>query len=68
MTVKILGTKQASASSEVSGQYFINDRGVRYVLNIDGTYEYNLVKKAGKWKIGEFSFKLKKQSLKQIGV
>jgi hypothetical protein len=68
MTVKMLGSKQASASSEVKGQYFINDRGVRYVLNVDGTYEYNLVKKAGRWKIGELKFKLKNQTLTQIGL
>lgn len=68
MKVKVIGSKNASASSEVSGQYFINDSGVRYVLNVDGTYEYSLVKKAGKWKIGELTFKLKNQSLKQIGM
>jgi hypothetical protein len=68
VSVSLLGNKQASASSEVKGQYFINDRGVRYVLSVDGTYEYSLVKKAGRWKIGELTFKLKNQSLKQLGL
>ncbi len=68
MRVKMLGAKEASASSVVKGQYFINDRGVRYVLNVDGTYEYSLVKKAGKWKIGTLKFILKRQELKEIGL
>lgn len=68
MRVKMLGSKEASASSVVKGQYFINDRGIRYVLNVDGTYEYSLVKKAGKWKIGSFKFILKNQNLKEIGL
>jgi len=68
MKVKMLGSKEASASSEVKGQYFISDRGIRYVLNVDGTYEYSLVKKSGKWKIGSFKFILKNQNLKEIGL
>jgi hypothetical protein len=67
MSVMFLGNKQATVESEVKGQYFINDKGVRYVLNVDGTYEYNLVKKSGRWKIGELKFNLKKQELKEIG-
>jgi hypothetical protein len=67
MSVSILGNKQATVESEVKGQYFINDKGVRYVLNVDGTYEYNLVKKSGRWKIGELKFNLLKQELKEIG-
>lgn len=68
MKVKMLGSKHASASSDVKGQYFINDRGLRYVLNVDGTYVYDMVKKSGRWKIGELSFRLKNQTLHQIGI
>lgn len=67
LRVYVKGSKEASATSEVKGQYFINDRGTRYVLNIDGTYEYSLVKKSGKWKIGNLKFNLKKQELKPLG-
>lgn len=68
MQVSILGSREARVDSAVKGQYFINDRGVRYVLDVDGTYEYSLVKKSGKWKIGSLRFILKKQNLKQIGL
>ena len=68
MTIRIKGSKEAEADSPIMGQYFLNDRGQRYVLTIDGTYHYRLVKKSGKWKIGEVEFKLKNQSLKQIGL
>lgn len=68
MRVRVLGSKEAKVASDVHGQYFINDRGVRYVLNVDGTYEYSLVKKSGRWKIGELKFVLKRQNLKQIGL
>lgn len=67
LKVKLNGKRQASATSQVIGQYFINDRGTRYVLNVDGTYEYELVKKSGKWKIGNLRFILRRQELKQIG-
>lgn len=68
MRIRLVGTKEASVASEVKGQYFINDRGVRYVLNVDGTYEYNLVKKSGRWKIGGLKFVLRNQELKEIGL
>ena len=68
MSIKLNGNKEATAISPIMGQYFLNDRGQRYVLTVDGTYNYQLVKKSGKWKIGKVEFKLKNQSLKQIGV
>jgi hypothetical protein len=68
MRVKVTSSKAATAESSVMGQYFINDRGTRYVLNVDGTYSYDLVKKGGKWRIGKISFKLREQHLKPIGM
>jgi hypothetical protein len=65
--VSLKNAKEASAVSPILGQYFITDRGERYVLSIEGTYNYDLVKRAGKWKIGSLSFKLKNQSLRPIG-
>lgn len=65
--VSLKSAKEATAIAPVMGQYFITDRGERYVLTVDGTYYYNFVKRAGKWKIGELKFTLKNQSLKPIG-
>jgi hypothetical protein len=68
MRIRVIGSKEANVASEVKGQYFINDRGVRYVLNVDGTYEYSLVKKSGRWKIGGLKFVMRNQELKEIGL
>jgi hypothetical protein len=68
ITVRLKNPKEAHASSPVMGQYFLNDRGQRYVLTVAGTYSYELYKRSGKWKIGSVRFKLKDQSLKQIGL
>jgi len=68
MTVQLSNSKEASATGPVMGQYFLSDKGQRYVLTVDGTYHYQLVKKSGKWKIGQLTFKLKSQSLKLIGL
>ena len=68
MTIKQKSSKEAEVVSPVMGQYFVNDRGQRYVLNIEGTYTYELVKKSGRWKIGKLSFSLRRQELKPIGL
>lgn len=68
MTVKLINSKQATAVTPVMGQYFLSDKGQRYVLNVEGTYTYEMVKKSGKWKIGKLSFSLGKQELKPIGL
>lgn len=68
MSVKLINNKEATATSPVMGQYFLNDKGQRYVLTINGTYSYELVKKSGRWKIGQLTFKLGNQSLKPIGL
>lgn len=67
LNVKLQNNKEATVVSPVMGQYFLNDHGQRYVLTVDGTYRYQLVKRSGKWKIDELTFKLKNQSLKTIG-
>lgn len=68
MTIKQKNSKEAEVISPVMGQYFVNDRGNRYVLNVEGTYTYEMIKKSGKWKIGSFKFMLRKQELKAIGL
>jgi hypothetical protein len=68
MTVRITGGKQAKVVSPMMGQYFVNDHGQRYVLNVEGTYHYDLVKKSGRWKIGSLKYILARQELKPIGL
>ena len=68
IAVKQKNAKEAEVVSPVMGQYFVNDRGHRYVLNVEGTYSYGMVKKSGRWQIGKLSFTLSKQELKPIGL
>jgi SnoaL-like domain len=68
MTIRQKNSKEAEVISPIMGQYFVNDRGQRYVLNVEGTYTYEMVKKSGKWKVGSFKFMLKNQELKAIGL
>jgi hypothetical protein len=68
MSVKQTGSKQAEVIAPMMGQYFVNDHGQRYVLNVEGTYHYDLVKKSGKWKIGSLKYILARQELKPIGL
>jgi hypothetical protein len=68
MSVSLDGKKHARATSPIKTQFFLSDKGLRYVLDVEGTYHYDLVKKSGRWKIGELTFRLKNQTLKQIGL
>ncbi len=68
LSVSLSGKKEATAKSETTGQYFITDRGNRYVLTVIGTYTYKLVKKAGRWKIGQIHFEMKEQFLRPVGM
>lgn len=67
LNVNLLNKKEAQASTDTTGQYFITDRGNRYVLTVMGTYNYKLVKKAGQWKIGQIQFEMKDQFLRPVG-
>jgi len=66
MRIFLNGSKEAQVSTPVLGQYFLTDRGERFVLTINGIYRYDLVKKGDKWKIKRTEFKLKDQSLKSL--
>lgn len=68
LSVNLINKKEASATTDTTGQYFITDRGNRYVLTVIGTYTYKLVKKAGKWKVGQIKFEMKEQFLRPVGV
>ncbi len=68
LKISVKGSRQAEVESPILGQYFLSDRGNRYVLTVNGTYRYELVKKSGHWKIGKVEFKLNDQNLKQIGI
>jgi hypothetical protein len=67
LRIKQTNKKEANVVTETDGQYFITDKGDRYVLTVKGTYNYKLVKRAGIWKIGQIRFSLKEQNLRPIG-
>jgi hypothetical protein len=67
LRIKQTNKKEANVVTETDGQYFITDKGDRYVLTVRGTYSYKLVKRAGIWKIGQIRFSLKEQNLRPIG-
>lgn len=67
MDIKRTGKKEVSATSEVEARYYTLKDGKRFVHKMDGVYEYNFRKVAGRWKIDSLRLKVKNQSLEPIG-
>ena len=68
LRIKPKNEREATATTPTTIKYFITDSGNRYVLTVIGTYTYNLVRRAGKWRIGELKFDMRNQTLRQLGV
>src|SRR6056297_1411831 len=51
MEVERTGKKEVHAESEVEASYYTMKDGKRYVHRMDGIYEYQFRKVAGRWKI-----------------
>ncbi len=68
LVVKVVGRKEAQAESDTEMNYFISDKGERYVWKVEGIYQYKLVKRAGMWKVSQLRFVLKNQTLRPVGV
>jgi len=66
LAVKVSGNR-AKATTNVEKSHFVLDRSERYVWKVFGTYEFELVKKGGDWKIARMIFTLKDQSLRPVG-
>lgn len=67
MDITRTGKKEVSATSEVEARYYTLKDGKRFVHKMDGVYEYNFRKVAGRWKIDSLRLKVKNQSLEPIG-
>lgn len=67
MDIERTGKKEVSATSEVEARYYTLKDGKRFVHKMDGVYEYNFRKVAGRWKIDSLRLKVKNQSFEPIG-
>lgn len=67
MDITRTGKKEVSATSEVEARYYTLKDGKRFVHKMDGVYEYNFRKVAGRWKIDSLRLKVKNQSFEPIG-
>ena len=61
------GKKEVQAETEVEARYYTMKDGQRHVHTMQGVYEYQFKKVAGRWKIDSLRLKVKKQSLSPIG-
>jgi hypothetical protein len=67
MVVKINGSK-ARVVSKVSDTHFVADKGDRFAWTVKGKWEYELIKKSGRWQIARMIFTLNNQAIRPIGV
>lgn len=66
LVVKVSGNR-AQATTKVEKSHFVLDHSERYVWKVFGTYDFELVKKGGTWKIARMIFTLKDQTLRPVG-
>lgn len=67
MDIERTGKKEVAATSEIEARYYTLKEGKRYVHKMDGVYEYNFRKVAGRWKIDSLKLKINNQSFEPIG-
>ena len=67
MTIERTGKKEVSAESEVEARYYTMKDGQRQVLKMEGVYEYQFRKVAGRWKIDSLKLRVKRRSMKPVG-
>ncbi len=67
MEVERTGKKEVAATSEIEARYYTLKEGERYVHKMNGVYEYNFRKVAGRWKIDSLKLKIKDQSIEPVG-
>jgi hypothetical protein len=67
MDIERTGKKEVSATTEVEARYYTIKEGKRYVRRMDGVYEYNFRKVAGRWKIDSLRLKINKQTFEPVG-
>lgn len=67
MTIERTGKKEVTAESEIEARYYTMKDGQRHVFKMNGTYEYEFKKVAGRWKIDSLRLKVNKKSFSPIG-
>lgn len=67
MEVERTGKKEVAATSEIEARYYTLKEGERYVHKMNGVYEYNFRKVAGRWKIDSLKLRIKDQSFEPVG-
>jgi SnoaL-like domain len=67
IVVKVNGTK-AKVTSKVSDTHFVSEKGERFAWTINGQWEYDMVKRSGRWKVAKMCFTLNNQAVRPIGV
>ncbi len=67
MDIERTGKKEVQATSEVEARYYTLKEGKRYVHKMNGVYEYQFRKVAGRWKIDSLKLKVFNQTFEPIG-
>lgn len=68
MNIERTGKKEVSAESEIEARYYTMKDGKRHVFKMNGTYEYQFKKVAGRWKISSLILKVYDKSFSPIGL
>lgn len=67
MSIERTGKKEVQATSEIEARYYTLKGGERYVHKMNGVYEYQFRKVAGRWKINSLKLKVFNQTFEPIG-
>lgn len=67
MNIERTGKKEVQATSEIEARYYTLKEGKRYVFKMNGVYEYQFRKVAGRWKINSLTLKVFNQTFEPIG-
>lgn len=67
MKIERTGKKEVSAETEVEARYYTLKDGKRHVRKVNGIYEYQFRKVAGRWKINSLKLRVLNQSFAPVG-
>ncbi len=67
MSIERTGKKEVQATSEIEARYYTLKEGKRYVFKMNGVYEYQFRKVAGRWKIDSLKLRVFNQTFEPIG-
>ena len=67
LNIERTGKKEVSAESEIEARYYTLKNGERHVFKMNGVYEYQFKKVAGRWKIDSLRLRVKDKSFSPVG-